>query len=164
MLRHHALIPILALLVLLLSCSGEDPVDAVPDPATPQDEPETEAPSQSPEASPSDKEEESGEPEAEPPSPEEVSEAPVLEEEPHTEEATRGQPGLTDSFTAWGWSADGRLFAYETWMPGEGAVSCDMRYEIFVVDAAEDAFVEFRNHGCGVGPVSSATTAVEWGL
>jgi len=149
MLRHHALFLILPLLVTSLSCSGEDPVDTVPDSAsdaaTPQDEPEAEAPTPSPETSPAEpegEEKEAVEEEAEPPPVEGASEATVLEGEPHIEEAVRGQPGLTDSFTAWGWSADGRLFAYETWMPGEGAVSCDMRYEIFVVDAAEDAFVD----------------------
>ncbi len=49
-------------------------------------------------------------------------------------------PGMHDRFTFWGWSSDGARFAFETYMPGEGGVSCDMVHDVFVVDARTDDF------------------------
>lgn len=65
----------------------------------------------------------------------------VLVGEPLVVQEVPVMPGFADRFTFWGWSADGRYYAYETYKPGEGAVECDMRYELFVVDADNDAFV-----------------------
>ena len=49
---------------------------------------------------------------------------------------------MADRFTFWGWSADGATYAFETYRPGEGAVECDMKYELFVVDAETDAYAD----------------------
>ena len=75
----------------------------------------------------------------------------VLAAEPYVIEPKPIQPGLTDGFTFWGWSTDGARFAFETYMPGEGAVECDMRYDVFVVDSATDEFVWMsRSRTCSI--------------
>lgn len=62
--------------------------------------------------------------------------------QPFARASVREGSRLYDGFTFWGWSADGARYAFETLDPGPGAVECEGRYDLFVVDAASDRFVE----------------------
>lgn len=46
-----------------------------------------------------------------------------------------------DALTFWGWSRDGRYFAYETFDRGPGAATCEGAVRLFVVDADADVLV-----------------------
>ena len=124
-----------ALLLLLVACSGDDPGIADPVEATPEVTPEA-TPEVTPEAPPE-------EPitEAEP-TPEPTPAGGLLEGEPHVIPEVVSMPGMADRFTFWGWSADGLRYAFEIYRAGEGAIECDMKYEVFVVDAETDRFVQ----------------------
>lgn len=43
-----------------------------------------------------------------------------------------------DALTFWGWSRDGRYFAFETAYAGPGAAACEGQIDLFVVDADTD--------------------------
>lgn len=73
-----------------------------------------------------------------PPSP--PAPAPVKTDRPYQLAPVTGPEGPQDGFTFWGWSPDGRHYAYELFYPGSGAVDCDMRGELIVVDAHKDAY------------------------
>lgn len=55
------------------------------------------------------------------------------------------QPGdprhQVDHLTVWGWSLDGRYFAFETFDAGPGAATCEGAVRLFVVDADSDVLV-----------------------
>ncbi|PCC69040.1 hypothetical protein SAMN02745121_05627 [Nannocystis exedens] len=55
------------------------------------------------------------------------------------------QPGdprqQIDHLTVWGWSRDGRYFAFETFDAGPGAATCEGAARLFVVDADSDTLV-----------------------
>ncbi|MDC0720999.1 DUF2259 domain-containing protein [Nannocystis bainbridge] len=66
-------------------------------------------------------------------------------ESPKTLGAAFEQPGdprqQIDRLTVWGWSRDGRYFAFETFDAGPGAATCEGAARLFVVDADSDTFV-----------------------
>ena len=123
----------LALLLLLAACPPAEPEETTPEP-TPEVTPAA-TPEPTPEATP----EVTPEPE---PTPEPTPAGVVVEGEPHVVPEVVTMPGMADRFTFWGWSGDGLRYAFETYRAGEGAVECDMKYEVFVVDAETDAYVE----------------------
>lgn len=45
-----------------------------------------------------------------------------------------------DALTFWGWSRDGRYFAFETAYAGPGAATCEGELDLYVVDADTDTF------------------------
>lgn len=47
-----------------------------------------------------------------------------------------------DGLTFWGWSADGRRFAFETAFAGAGGAACEGEVDLYIVDAERDHFVE----------------------
>lgn len=47
-----------------------------------------------------------------------------------------------DALTVWGWSKDGRYFAFETNYGGPGATTCEGELDLFIVDADTDTFAE----------------------
>ena len=47
-----------------------------------------------------------------------------------------------DRLTVWGWSRDGRYFAFETFDAGPGAATCEGTARLFVVDADSDTLVD----------------------
>ncbi|MCY1009092.1 hypothetical protein OV079_26725 [Nannocystis pusilla] len=55
------------------------------------------------------------------------------------------QPGdprqQIDHLTVWGWSRDGRYFAFETFDAGPGAATCEGAARLFVVDTDSDVLV-----------------------
>ncbi|WAS95944.1 DUF2259 domain-containing protein [Nannocystis punicea] len=55
------------------------------------------------------------------------------------------QPGeprqQIDHLTVWGWSRDGRYFAFETFDAGPGAATCEGAARLFVVDSDSDTLV-----------------------
>ena len=53
----------------------------------------------------------------------------------------REEGSMVDVFTFLGWSGDGKRYAFQNAIEGQGA-SCSQRYEVFVVDAATDSFPE----------------------
>lgn len=61
---------------------------------------------------------------------------------PYTIPMVEGPGGPKDKLVFWGWSDDSSRYAYETWYPGSGAVECDQRIEIIVVDAGTDTYAE----------------------
>ena len=46
-----------------------------------------------------------------------------------------------DGLTFWGWSADSTVFAFETYYPGSGALSCDDTASLHIVSAETDQYV-----------------------
>ena len=46
-----------------------------------------------------------------------------------------------DGFTFWGWSADSKHFAFETFYPGTGGRSCDQVATLHIVSAATDQYL-----------------------
>lgn len=46
-----------------------------------------------------------------------------------------------DGLTFWGFSKDGRYFAFETSFAGPGAATCEGEVDLFIVDADTDSFV-----------------------
>ncbi|MDG1479072.1 MAG: hypothetical protein P8R54_05740 [Myxococcota bacterium] len=46
-----------------------------------------------------------------------------------------------DGLTFWGWSADSTVFAFETYYPGSGALSCDDTATLHVVSAETDQYL-----------------------
>lgn len=130
----------------LLACPGETPE---PEPA----EPPTAAPEPTPEATPEPT------PEATPePTPEPAGDPWVLTE-----------PGpIVDELQFLGWSADGRRYAYQLAIAAQGA-ECSARYELFVVDAATDSFVEggkveIKHDSPEGGPDGCSPASLEPGL
>lgn len=89
-------------------------------------------------------------PPAEPPVATPASETPAPETPTPTVEpgapfhqaSTREASSTYDDFTFWGWSTDGTHYAFETFDPGPGAVECEGRYDLFVIDARSDAYAE----------------------
>lgn len=65
--------------------------------------------------------------------------APVLGE-PYYRPGDRAQQ--LDALTFWGWSRDGRYFAFETHFAGPGAATCEGEVDLFVVDADIDIFTK----------------------
>lgn len=104
----------------LLACGAEEVPDAAPSASTPAELPAVTEQPTAPEPSAAAELPTTGEPY-------------VLTEEPR-------MPGMRDRFTFWGWSADSTRYAYETYMPGEGGVGCDMVHDVWVVDARTDDF------------------------
>jgi hypothetical protein len=45
-----------------------------------------------------------------------------------------------DALTVWGWSKDGRYFAFETAFAGPGAATCEGEVDLYIVDADTDSF------------------------
>ncbi|MCH9684521.1 MAG: hypothetical protein K0V04_24005, partial [Deltaproteobacteria bacterium] len=45
-----------------------------------------------------------------------------------------------DAFVFWGWSADGRYFAFETFHAGSGMANCEGEAELSIVDATADRY------------------------
>ena len=69
--------------------------------------------------------------------------APTVEPgDPFHQATTRKASSTYDGFTFWGWSADGLHYAFETADPGAGAVECEGRYDLFVVDARTDKYAD----------------------
>lgn len=64
---------------------------------------------------------------------------------PATLGAAFEQPGdprqQIDHLTVWGWSRDGRYFAFETFDTGPGAATCEGAARLFVVDTDSDTLV-----------------------
>ncbi len=52
--------------------------------------------------------------------------------------------GMTyaDSFTFYGWNADGSRYAFSSFYPGPGAAQCEGKAQFFVVDADTDSYVK----------------------
>jgi hypothetical protein len=128
-------------LIALTACADELSEDPTP---TPQGTPAvvqsvTAEPTPEPDATPEETtasvaEETPGEPSA--------AVVPVLEGEPFQVDENPSMPQMSDRFVFWGWSKDGLRYAFETYNPGEGAVSCDMRHDVYVVDAETDKYAE----------------------
>jgi len=129
-------------LSLLVACSGptDDPVTDETPAITPEPMPD--------DASPTPEETPEATPEPEPvteevtPEPDDGGDVPVLTGEPHVIPANPRMPGMNDQFTFWGWSRDGLRYALETYNPGEGAVDCDMAYDLYVIDAETDQYAQ----------------------
>lgn len=66
--------------------------------------------------------------------------APAPATGPYTVAGDRAQQ--RDELTFWGFSADGRRYAFETYYYGPGATVCEGLATLYVVDAATDTFAE----------------------
>lgn len=115
--------PLLVIIVAASACSAPGTPGATP--GTAKDAPPAKAPAPVPATVP-----------AAAPAP---TPAPVLGE-PFYRPGDRAQQ--VDAFTFWGWSKDGRYFAYETYDHGPGAATCEGEVDLFVVDADTDTFVK----------------------
>ena len=114
--------------LLLVACGGPSETPTTPPPAdsTPAAE-VTPEPTPEPEATP--------EPETTP----EPEPTPEATPEPTREPWVKTMDMGDDTFTFFGWSADGRRYAFQNFVEARGA-SCSARYEVYVVDAATDSF------------------------
>ena len=74
-----------------------------------------------------------------PPEPEPTP-PPAPEAGPYTRQGDRAQQ--RDELTFWGFSADGRRYAFETYYYGPGAAECEGLASLYVVDADTDTFAE----------------------
>jgi predicted secreted protein len=66
--------------------------------------------------------------------------APAEKAGPYTQAGDRATQ--RDELSFWGFSADGRRYAFETYYYGPGAAECEGLASLFIVDAATDTFVE----------------------
>ncbi|MCY1059832.1 hypothetical protein [Nannocystis sp. SCPEA4] len=77
-----------------------------------------------------------------------IPSAPAAAESPHPAAlgAPYERPGdprqQIDQLTVWGWSRDGRYFAFETFDAGPGAATCEGAARLFVVDTDSNILVE----------------------
>lgn len=83
--------------------------------------------------------------EAEPRTPKSAPQKPAASDEPTLGKPFR-RPGDVargyDEFLFWGWSEDGRYFAFETWHAGPGMADCEGEAEFTIVDATTDRYAE----------------------
>lgn len=133
---------LLTALFTLAACGGDDLADSVTPPPPPEATPASvETPAAPAEPGPTPDGEVAPDIDA-PVEETETKAVAVIEGEPHTVAESPAMPGMSDRFVFWGWSSDGLRYAFETYNPGEGAVSCDMRHDVYVVDAETDQYAD----------------------
>lgn len=126
----------LGLGLLVVACGGSDPVGSRAEAKTPVTREPTPlpGPSRSPTTTTptqTDGPQDGAAPTRPPPK---EREGPEPFHRPH--DATRG----ADELVFWGWSADGRHFAFETYFRGAGMAECEGEAELTIVDAQTDRY------------------------